>query len=76
MLTCRDIAEIVTDYLEGRLSLVDRIRFHLHLGFCRDCRRYLRQMRQTVRRLGKIPDEAVPPDIQEELLRRFRGTKG
>jgi predicted anti-sigma-YlaC factor YlaD len=72
MLTCQELTELVTDYLEGDLSLGERLRFHLHLGMCRHCRRYLRQMRQVVRTLGALPDEPMPPEVEAELRTRFR----
>ena len=74
-LTCRELTELVTDYLEGRLSFSQRVRFQMHLGLCLDCRAYLRQMKQTIRTLGGLPAEPIPPHIQEELLRRFRNWK-
>ncbi len=75
MLTCRDIAELVTDYTEGRLSRWDRLRFQLHLGLCRNCRRYVRQVRATTSALGKLPPPPVPPELEDELLERFEGWK-
>lgn len=73
MLTCRDVTALVTDYTEGRLSLWDRLRFQLHLGMCRSCRAYVRQVRATTRALGKLPPPEVPPELEDELLRRFEG---
>ncbi|MBI4584613.1 MAG: zf-HC2 domain-containing protein [Planctomycetes bacterium] len=75
MITCRDLTELVTDYLEGRLSLLERIKFQFHLGMCSHCRAYIRQMKQTIQMLGKLPEEPIPPDIREELLRRFQNWK-
>ena len=75
MLTCQQLTELVTEYLEGRMSLADRMRFQLHIGMCRHCRAYLRQMRQTIRTLGKLPDEPVPPAVLDDLLCRFRSWK-
>jgi predicted anti-sigma-YlaC factor YlaD len=75
MLTCQEITEIVTDYLEGRMSFWQRAQFHMHVGMCRHCRAYLRQVRMTVRVLGRLPPEPMPPAVQEELLRRFRGMR-
>ena len=70
--TCQEFTEAVTDYLEGSLTFLRWIRFQMHLGMCIDCRAYLRQMKQTVQTLGKLPDEPIPPAVREELLRRFR----
>jgi exonuclease VII small subunit len=75
MLTCRELTELVTEYLEGKLSLGQRLRFEMHIALCRHCRAYLRQMEQTVQILGKLPEESVPPDALNELLERFRGWK-
>ncbi len=56
MLTCQELTELITDYLEGRVSFMDRVRFRLHIGMCRHCRAYLDQMKQTIRTLGmKVP---------------------
>lgn len=71
MLSCKQITELVTDYIEGRMSLIDRIRFQMHVGMCRHCRAYLRQMRTTIAVLGKLPDEPMPDDVRDELRKRF-----
>jgi anti-sigma factor RsiW len=69
------MTELITDYLEGRLPVGDRLRFQFHLGTCTYCRAYLKQMRQTLATLGKLPEEPIPEDVQQELLRRFRSWK-
>ena len=75
MLTCKELTEVITDYLEGRMSFIDRVRFRAHIGMCRDCRTYLDQMKQTVRTMGKLPPEKIPPEVQTQLLERFRDWK-
>lgn len=75
MLTCKELTELVTDYLEGRQSFLDRMRFELHLGMCRHCRAYLRQMRATIEALGRLPEESIPPEVTQQLLARFRAWK-
>ena len=76
MISCVQMTELITDYLEQRLPLGDRLRFQFHLGFCRHCRAYLRQMRAVVRSLGMLPaGPPPPPEVEEELLRRFRDWK-
>jgi predicted anti-sigma-YlaC factor YlaD len=71
MLTCKELTEIITDYLEGHLTFVDRVRFQLHVGMCRNCRAYLRQMKLTIVTLGALSPEPVPEPVRDELLRRF-----
>ncbi len=72
MLVCRDVTELVTDFVEGRMGPWDRLRFQLHLGMCRHCREYVRQIRATVRTTGRLPQSPPPPGVEAELLRRFK----
>jgi anti-sigma factor RsiW len=74
-MTCQELSEIVTDYLEGAMPASDRARFDHHLALCPECRRYVEQMRQTVAALGRVPDEPIPAEIEAKLLERFRDWK-
>ena len=74
-MTCKELVELVTEYLEGMLSELDCARFEEHLAECPGCRTYLQQMRQTIRVLGRLPEEALSADSREELLRAFRTWK-
>lgn len=74
-LTCKDISQIVTDYLEGAMSAAERVSFEYHLSLCPDCVHYVEQMRATVATLGRMPAEAIPPEIEQKLLERFRAWK-
>ncbi len=74
-LTCQELVELITDYLEGHLPAPERARFEAHLADCPDCPVYLEQMRQTIRLLGRLPTERIPPAAREELLRAFREWK-
>ena len=71
-MSCHEITELITDYLEGKLSVRQRLRFRWHLGLCTGCSAYLRQMRLTIDAAGRLPDEGLPKAIEAELLRRFR----
>lgn len=73
MLTCQQLTEVVTDYVEGRMTFWQRAQVQLHLGMCTHCRTYLRQMRTTQKHLGSLGVEPVKmaPDVQAELLKRF-----
>ena len=74
-MTCRDLTDLVTDYLERRLSWRKRLQMEIHLGMCRDCRAYLHQMGDTIRALGELPPDPVRPDVRDTLLDRFRDWK-
>ena len=72
-LACREVVELVTDYLEGVLGDRDRERFERHLGGCDGCAAYLEQMRVTLRVAGRLEPEAIDPAFRERLLVAFRG---
>ena len=73
MLTCKQITELVTAYAEGQLGLTDRLRFWMHLGMCSNCKNYVRQLKATAKALGKLPEPHLPPEMRDELMRRFDG---
>ncbi len=72
-LSCRELVELVTDYLEGALSDEERARFEGHIARCAACTIYLEQIRQTIAALGHLPEEALSPDAERELLEAFHG---
>lgn len=75
MLTCQEVTELVTDYLEGKQSMVQRMRFQFHLGMCHHCRGYLQQMRFAISALNRLPAEVAPPPMPPEILERLRSWK-
>ena len=75
MLTCQEMTQLVTDYLEGQMDEDERLRFQKHLGLCRDCRSHVGKMRGMVDTLGKLPEEPIPDDVMGVLLERFRDWK-
>jgi len=74
-MTCQELVEVVTEYLEGTLSMLDKARFEEHLAVCPYCRIYLEQMRQTINALGKLTQESIAPETRAELLQLFRDWK-
>jgi anti-sigma factor RsiW len=72
-LTCAEIVELVTEYLDGRLPVRETERFELHLVFCDGCQNYLAQMRGTIAATGRLRQEDVPSELQQRLLEAFRG---
>jgi anti-sigma factor RsiW len=71
-IACRELVELVTDYLEGRLPPDQRARFDAHLAECDGCTTYLEQMRQTIRALGRVPEESLSDEARDRLLEAFR----
>jgi anti-sigma factor RsiW len=71
-LACQALVEIITEYLEGALSDAERERFDAHLEVCEGCRRYLDQMRTTIRVVGTLTEEDLEPTAKDQLLQLFR----
>ena len=74
-LTCKELVELITDYLENALPVPDRIRFENHLAECKDCTTYLRQMEQTIYLVGHLTEDPIVPANRNELLKLFRDWK-
>jgi predicted anti-sigma-YlaC factor YlaD len=74
-ITCHELVELVTEYLEEAMAPAERARLELHLARCRPCRHYLDQMRKTIDAVGEIPEESVTPEAREDLLEVFRAWK-
>jgi predicted anti-sigma-YlaC factor YlaD len=69
-LVCRELVELVTDYLEGSLRGRERRRFERHIGHCSDCLRYVDQIKLTTRLEQLTREEAA--EIPPRLLELFR----
>ncbi len=74
-MSCKELVEVITDYLEDALPKADRIRFEAHLADCPGCRLYLDQMRLTIRAVGRLTEESIPAEARDSLLRAFRNWK-
>jgi anti-sigma factor RsiW len=71
-MTCRELVELVTDYLEGALDPAEHARFETHLGVCTGCQAYLDQIRATVDATGRLREEDLSPAARDTLLGAFR----
>ena len=74
-LACRDLVELVTDYLENALPPARRADFEAHLAGCGSCGRYMEQMRLTIKATGRLTEDAIDPAARDELLAIFRDWK-
>lgn len=71
-LTCQEIVELVTEYLEGTMDAGLRAAFEAHLAECEGCSHYLEQIEATIRLAGTIEPEALSPEFRAGLLEAFR----
>jgi hypothetical protein len=71
-LSCKELVDLVTDYLEAALSLEQRERFDVHLEGCVGCEMYLEQMRLVIAVAGRLVEDDVPAEAAQELREAFR----
>jgi anti-sigma factor RsiW len=71
-LTCHEVIELLSNYIDGALSPDDRRRVDEHLALCDGCATYLEQMRETIRVTGMVTEEQVPEGDKSALLDAFR----
>lgn len=71
-LSCQELVELVTDYLEDVLEPGELARFESHIARCGGCTAYLEQFRRVIRVLGTLEPEGPTRKAEEELLALFR----
>jgi anti-sigma factor RsiW len=74
-LTCKELVELITEYLEGNMSQDEKLRFESHLATCSGCTNYLEQMRKTILITGKLREESLLPGQKQDLITLFRDWK-
>jgi anti-sigma factor RsiW len=74
-LSCKELVELVTAYVEGALPAGERARFDAHLTECPDCVEYVAQFRRTIAAIGLAAPELERTPPVGELLRVFRDWK-
>jgi anti-sigma factor RsiW len=72
-ISCQELVELVTDYLDGRMPAELHARFERHIESCTGCRTYLAQMRAAIRATGELIPEMLSPEAERALLAAFRG---
>ena len=74
-MSCKELVELVTEYLEGALSPADQRRFELHMSKCEGCKLYIDQIRLTIKAAGQLTEDSINPAVKDELLAAFRDWK-
>ena len=81
-MTCRDFVEFLSEYFSGELAQAERAGFEAHLAECPACVAYLETYQKTIQLIKAAyahPDDRVPDEVPEELVRavlaaRAKGT--
>jgi anti-sigma factor RsiW len=74
-LSCQELVELVTEYLDNELPPADRARFEAHIAGCDGCTGYLEQIRVTIELTGRLVPEQLDPAAEAALLDVFRDWK-
>jgi anti-sigma factor RsiW len=75
MLSCREVVELVSEYLDGNLGPEEHARVREHLDGCDGCEGFVEQVRATVRAVGQVQPDALDDQARERLLQAFREWK-
>jgi anti-sigma factor RsiW len=70
-MTCKEMVDLVTDYLEAAMSPAQRRRFEAHIARCPDCPAYLDQMRLIREMLGYLTPESLSAEAESVMLAVF-----
>jgi len=72
-MTCKKIADLVTDYYEGALSSSEAREIETHLEICEKCRMHFEHMRQLISAMGKLPEKPrLSPNSRAHIMEAFR----
>jgi len=69
MLSCKDLVARSSDYLDGQLGLGETLLARQHLLFCKNCRRFIKQMRLAQATVKALPE--APVDDADEIVQRL-----
>jgi hypothetical protein len=71
-ITCQELVEVVTDYLEDALSADDAVLVEQHVNFCQGCEWYVDEVRHSVAAGGQLKEDHVPKSTIDVLIAAFR----
>jgi hypothetical protein len=71
-ITCQELVELATDYIERALSADDAELFEQHLNYCAGCERYVDEVLRTIEAGGRLRKEGVSSETLESLMETFR----
>jgi anti-sigma factor RsiW len=72
---CRQIAELLGDYLDGSLPRETRELIDFHIDGCAPCVAFLNTYRGTVDAARLLPDVVIPPELKKRLLTVLKSAK-
>jgi anti-sigma factor RsiW len=70
-LTCCDVTDRASEYLDDRLPILTKVRVGLHLASCAHCRAYMKQIDLVSSALRSLPKLYPSPLNRLRLSERF-----
>ena len=71
-ISCQEVVELVTDYLDQALPADEAALFEQHINFCDGCIWYVEQIKSTAQALGEVREEHISPEAKDRLMTAFR----
>jgi len=71
--TCKQMTDLVFDYLNDKLNPSIKRDFERHLRICPDCVNFLNTYKKTVSVTRSLRAEEIPPRVQSNILGFLRG---
>jgi hypothetical protein len=66
--TCRDVAELLVDFVEDALTIEEKFAVQHHICGCVPCMIYMTTYRQTIMMTHRLPEEPLPVEFEARLL--------
>ena len=70
--TCKQMTDLILDYLNDKLSPTVKRDFQQHLKICPDCVNFLSTYKKTVSVSRSIRSEEIPPRVRNNILNFLR----
>ncbi|MBI1869157.1 MAG: zf-HC2 domain-containing protein [Methylocystis sp.] len=72
MLSCEEVVERASEYLDRDLGRWGRLKVRLHIAMCKHCNRYVLQLGLTTRLVRSRPADPLAPHVEDQLIESFR----
>lgn len=75
MLSCKEVSQLSSEFIDKRLSLKQRLRFFIHMLMCGHCRRYIRQLRTMIQKSRGLYQGPASDITAEQILNNCKQRK-
>ncbi len=74
-LECRQIAELLADYVEGTLDRATTELIDWHIDGCAPCVAFVRTYQGTINAAAKLRETTIPPEVKARLVTMLRARR-